>query len=382
MSTAKYGDLDLGSVPLATNVDEFLQALNLLQLLPQFTARGVTTIEHLLHLLPSDIDAMGIRAGIRVRLLKGFSLLREHHGSASNMATDSGTTTPRSDEPSADVAMEVAIAAVEAQRYNSTSSLYIQSTISHPDMAQICFCVSLLVHDLIQEAEASRRSGDDALTSAKSDPFSLFQPRDIFTLPGKRSRHEFDTDAPLTAPEVDERATREVEIPTEEDIRLSIQSMQKLSKFSPGVLVVAMIYIERLRRRVGAELLASTWQPTLLIATIVAQKVWEDKRYMNVDFTGLCPALTLHQLNNIEIQFLQLLDYNVCVSAAVYTEWYFKLCDLCERNSVRLKPLDSAEAAHLEITSDMHSTRLRSDFMTRSGTVLGRAGAPTRAVLG
>ena len=137
MSTAKYGDLDLGSVPLATNVDEFLQALNLLQLLPQFTARGVTTIEHLLHLLPSDIDAMGIRAGIRVRLLKGFSLLREHHGSAGNMATDSGTTTPRSDEPSADVAMEVAIAAVEAQRYNSTSSLYIQSTISHPDMAQV-----------------------------------------------------------------------------------------------------------------------------------------------------------------------------------------------------------------------------------------------------
>ena len=37
--------------------------------------------------------------------------------------------------------------------------------------------------------------------------------------------------------------------------------------------MVAMIYIERLRRRVGAELLASTWQPTLLIATIVAQKV-------------------------------------------------------------------------------------------------------------
>ena len=65
---------------------------------------------------------------------------------------------------------------------------------------------------------------------------------------------------------------------------------------------------------------------------------------MNVDFTPLCRALTLHQLNEIEVhalqpplpthartrtlitnpeqvQFLQLLDYNVCVSAAVYTEW-------------------------------------------------------------
>ena len=113
-----------------------------------------------------------------------------------------------------------------------------------------------------------------------------------------------------------------------------------------------------------------------------ARQVWEDKRYMNVDFTVLCPALTLQQLNYIEVQFLQLLDYNVCVSAAVYTEWYFKLCDLCERNSVRLKPLDSTEAAHLEICSDMHATRLRSDYMTRSGTVLGRgAMGGSRAVV-
>ena len=52
MSTAaKYGDLDLGSVPHVTTVEEFLVALNISHLLPKFTARGVTTIEHLLHLL-------------------------------------------------------------------------------------------------------------------------------------------------------------------------------------------------------------------------------------------------------------------------------------------------------------------------------------------
>ena len=124
---------------------------------------------------------------------------------------------------------------------------------------------------------------DEATSPPKNDPFTLFQPREIFALPGKRSRHEFDTDAPLTAPEAEERATRQVrgrgrvrvrvrvrvrpltapaaeratrqvhignpspnpppgptpapaptpqvEIPSEDDIRLSIQSMQKLSKF-------------------------------------------------------------------------------------------------------------------------------------------------------
>ena len=51
---------------------------------------------------------------------------------------------------------------------------------------------------------------DEATSPPKNDPFTLFQPREIFALPGKRSRHEFDTDAPLTAPEAEERATRQV----------------------------------------------------------------------------------------------------------------------------------------------------------------------------
>ena len=63
------------------------------------------------------------------------------------------------------------------------------------------------------------------------------------------------------------------EQPSEEDIRLAIAQMYACLNFSPGCLVVALIYIERLRRCTGAEVLARTWQPTLLITTIVAQKV-------------------------------------------------------------------------------------------------------------
>lgn len=77
------------------------------------------------------------------------------------------------------------------------------------------------------------------------------------------------------------------------------------------------------------------------------------------------------------MQFLQLLDYNVCVSAAVYTEWYFKLCDLCERNSVRLKPLGASEAAYLEICSDLLSTRWHGDMLAKSGPAVVGAGLPT-----
>ena len=59
---------------------------------------------------------------------------------------------------------------------NSTSSLYIESTIAHPDLLEVCFCVSLVVHDLIVEGEASlgARTGSN---SAEDDPLSLFRPR-------------------------------------------------------------------------------------------------------------------------------------------------------------------------------------------------------------
>ena len=365
---AKYGDLDLGRVHTAQTVDAFLEMLNLSNLGETFRRANVTSVDHLLRLVPGDLDTMGIRlAGVRVRLQKGLCLLREQQQPEPSVAASPAGSGARGDVPGAsvDVTMSPADSSHgtgETVKFNSTSSLYIDSTISNPDMAQarralaspsspvvpaspsgplrhhgracrrlsprqICFCVSLLVHDLIQEAEAGRHEMSLGMSSGEQDPFSLFQPRDIFALPGKRSREEFETNAPV-----------ELEIPTDHDIRLSIQAIHRLSRFrrgsapspshparpptlkrasnrtapppvalialtlppapsihfrgSPGVLVVAMIYIERLRRRVGAELLASTWQPTLLIAIIVAQKVWEDKRYMNVDFTTLCPALT------------------------------------------------------------------------------------------
>ena len=61
-------------------------------------------------------------------------------------------------------------------------------------------------------------------------------------------------------------------VPTEEDIRQCITNLHQLAGFIPGCLVVSLIYIERLRRSSGAQMLATTWQPMLLIAVIVAQK--------------------------------------------------------------------------------------------------------------
>jgi len=48
---------------------------------------------------------------------------------------------------------------------------------------------------------------------------------------------------------------------------------------STGCLIVALIYIERLRRTSNAHVLVSTWQPMLLISVIVAQKVGSSAQF-------------------------------------------------------------------------------------------------------
>ena len=68
-------------------------------------------------------------------------------------------------------------------------------------MAQVCFCVALLVHDLIAESEKKLAATDAPPRRDTGDPtfnpFTLFQPRDIFALPGKRRRDEYEAgDAP------------------------------------------------------------------------------------------------------------------------------------------------------------------------------------------
>ena len=183
--------------------------------------------------------------------------------------------------------------------------------------------------------------------------------------PGKRRRDEYEAgDAPPPL------GAFNVATPAEEDILESLQAMQRMARFSPGCLVVAMIYIQRLRRRVGAELMASTWQPTLLVSIVVAQKVWDDRCLSNADFSVIAASYTLKEVNDLEVKFLQLLQYNVSITASLYASYYFELRTLCEKagpGRETAKPL-SADAEKLLLREDaikqleVHSQNAQKEF--------------------
>jgi len=554
----KYmNDIDLTSI---RTVEDFLQVLSLQWLGETLSQHGISSLEQMLDLTPTAMQEMGITAGQRQRLLRAIEMLR------SSMDTKGS---------SADAQMrEAEVVGSPRQPYNSTSSLYIDSTISAPDFTQLCFCVSLLVYDLILEGEAVRQANDDILMmdEACANPLNNLHPKEIFSA-AKRSREEFeassdslmqtepaapgcgsasssslddaqppssaqrlmqpaathlalppmpsssmpappprppfvpqgsaqpmlhptpmvqappcqpqsaaifashlpvhpqmgavpqlppvpmfaDSAAPIAPdahqslsshylpawppvvggqppvglppscqpPSTSESAAAQLQVasarqcepvvtggvrmgeggagsagsslndsfkenstprppqmPTEVEIRSSIIEMHALTHFTPGCLVVSMIYVERLRRNRGAQLLSSTWQPTIFAALLLAQKVWEDEIYhrRHIDFTQLNEALTKTQLAQLERDFLTALDYNVGVKAAVYTDWYFRLCTLAERNDLRVRPLDQNEARRLEIRGAIMESHLRSSVGTRahSGPVSGaEATAPS-----
>jgi len=182
--------------------------------------------------------------------------------------------------------------------------------------------------------------------------------------------------AAIAAPSADDELIDE--IPDEAEIRASLQQMYTLTRFRPGCLIVAMIYIERLRRTCSADLLASTWQPTLLAAVILAQKVWEDGAdyHARKDFTSLNANLTKHELAQLERDFLKALDYNVGVKAMVYTDWYFKVCTLAERNDRPLRPLACDEAHFLEIRGELIQKKLASELQSPHSDPMLQDGNP------
>ena len=104
----------------------------------------------------------------------------------------------------------------------------------------------------------------------------------------------------------------------------------------------------------------ANWQPILLAALLLAQKVWDDQHLPNIDFSLICStvlqgAYSVQDVNLLEKQFLELIEYNVSVSASLYASYYFELRTLCEKaegeRGVTFKPLSEAQQRKLELTS-------------------------------
>jgi len=332
----------------AHSVDGWLDAINMPRYKPTLAAAGISTVDKLHDLTDEQLQAAGVSLlGHRKRMLQAAKELCHTDAMETEPAFPLGRQAngepPRA--PPAD-ATHVSPAAAEAQqqRFNSTSSIFITSTISKPDIDEIIFCVAVVIHDRVVQ-------GEELDHEARSRyPFFSEDNNPLYAEPAPRSSGEREHSSDSTAMK---RMRREV--PTEETIYCTVRSIYDCARLPSECLIVSLVYIERLIKQSQVPILITSWRPILLAALILAQKVWDDRALHNIYFAFFCPMFTLKEINHLEEKFLQLIDFNVYISSSLYASYYFQLRTLCHRENRTPPPTPFLPC--LELTAPRASRR-------------------------
>ena len=86
---------------------------------------------------------------------------------------------------------------------------------------------------------------------------------------------------------------------------------------------------------------------------MLASKVWDDQAVWNVDFCQILKDITVSEMNELEREYVQLLQFNVNVSSSVYAKYYFDLRQLAKDHKISFPDelLTKEKAIKLEASS-------------------------------
>ena len=94
-----------------------------------------------------------------------------------------------------------------------------------------------------------------------------------------------------------------------------------LTKMEKEVIVLSLIYIERLILNTGLLLTSRNWRRILLTAMIISSKVWDDNSFENDHFSQVFANLGVNEINTLERIFLELINYKVYVKQSEYFKY-------------------------------------------------------------
>ncbi|CAF2779241.1 unnamed protein product [Rotaria sp. Silwood2] len=98
---------------------------------------------------------------------------------------------------------------------------------------------------------------------------------------------------------------------------------------------------------------------------MLASKVWDDQAVWNVDFCQILRDITVSEMNELEREYVQLLQFNVNVGSSIYAKYYFDLRQLAKENKISFPDelLTKEKAIKLEALS-LVNNRLQQPLST------------------
>ncbi|XP_067870935.1 cyclin-Y isoform X1 [Heterodontus francisci] len=211
------------------------------------------------------------------------------------------------------------------RKYSSCSTIFLDdSTVSQPNLKYTIKCVALAIYYHIKNRDSDGRMLLD-IFDEKLHPLSKTE------MPADYDRHD----------------------PEQKQIYRFVRTLFSAAQLTAECAIVTLVYLERLLTYAEIDICPSNWKRIVLGAILLASKVWDDQAVWNVDYCQILKDITVEDMNELERQFLELLQFNINVPSSVYAKYYFDLRSLAEANNLSfpLEPLSRERAQKLEALS-------------------------------
>ncbi|KAM6920189.1 cyclin-Y-like isoform 1-T1 [Lycodopsis pacificus] len=219
------------------------------------------------------------------------------------------------------------------RKYNSCSTIFLdENTVSQPNLKNTIKCVSLAIYYHIKNRETEGGMLVD-IFDEKLHPLSKSE------VPPDYDHHD----------------------PEQKQIYRFVRTLFSSAQLTAECAIVTLIYLERLLTYAEIAIGPGNWKRMVLGAILLASKVWDDQAVWNVDYCQILKDITVEDMNELERQFLELLQFNINVPSSVYAKYYFDLRSLSESNNLSfpLEPLSRDKAQKLEAISRLCDDRYK-----------------------
>uniref|UniRef100_A0A8I4A2W6 Cyclin N-terminal domain-containing protein n=1 Tax=Callithrix jacchus TaxID=9483 RepID=A0A8I4A2W6_CALJA len=159
--------------------------------------------------------------------------------------------------------------------------------------------------------------------------------------------------------------------PSETMIYKFIRTVLYVKRLKVADAIISMVYIQRLIQYAHIYICSATWRRIILGAILVVIKVRSNVAVCNRDLCRRFEKTTVNDLKKLEMNFLELINYDTNVSKSVYTRYYFHLRDLVYTYGLGspIYLLDTQRAWDLQALSRMEQYEVFYTGITRSLSV-------------